>query len=140
MKHTILAFSIMEVIRRIVPNTMMLAMIFIMTLTISCTSGMNINGSNMETAHKSVLNIKYNLPVEQRMEFEISYWSLRDQTKTDEEFLDIVDGKSAEEMIVIGKKIFHVRKNDGFKEYKNYHSWDDMIHILGREIGQEYDY
>jgi len=132
MKHTILKC-------RIVPNTM-LTMIFIMTLTISCTSGMNINGSNMETAHKSVLNIKYNLPTEQRMEFEISYWSLRDQTKNDKEFLDIVDGKSAEEMIVIGKRIFHVRKNDGDEEYKNYHSWDDMIHILGREIGQQYGY
>ena len=120
--------------------TWLTPMIFIMTLTISCTSGMNINGANIETAHKSVLNIKYNLPTEQRMEFEISYWSLRDQTKNDKEFLDIVDGKSAEEMIVIGKRIFHVRKNDGDEEYKNYHSWDDMIHILGREIGQQYEY
>jgi hypothetical protein len=115
-------------------------LIVIMTLTISCTSGNNINGSSIETAHKSVLNIKYNLPIEQRMEFEISYWSLRDQTKTDEEFLDMVDGKSAEEMIVIGKKIFHVRKNDGFEKYKKYHSWDDMIHNFGRKIGQQYEY
>ncbi len=104
-------------------------LIVIMTLTISCTSGNNINGSSIETAHKSVLNIKYNLPIEQRMEF-----------KTDEEFLDMVDGKSAEEMIVIGKKIFHVRKNDGFEKYKKYHSWDDMIHNFGRKIGQQYEY
>lgn len=114
--------------------------ILIMLLTISCTSVNNINGSSIKTAHKSILTIKYNLPIEQRMEFEVSYWSLRDQTKNDEEFLNLVDGKSAEEMIVIGKRIFDIRKNDGFEKYKKYHSWDDMIHNFGRKIGQQYGY
>lgn len=71
--------------------------------------------------------IKDRLPTEQRIEFEVSYWIVRDAIKNKQAFLDLVDGKSAEEMIVLGKENFLQRKHSGFKAYEKYMSWEQMI-------------
>lgn len=94
---------------------------------ISCTSSNKINGRSIKTANRSVNIMKSRLPTEQRIEFEVSYWTLRDSIKDREEFLDTVDEKTAGELIVLGKEIFLQRKNAGFKAYKQYDSWTQMI-------------
>jgi hypothetical protein len=71
--------------------------------------------------------IKDRLPTEQRIEFEVSYWTLRDSIKDREEFLDTVDGKNSEEMVVLGKEVFQQRKNSGFIAYDQYDNWEQMI-------------
>jgi hypothetical protein len=43
------------------------------------------------------------------------------------EFLDIVDGKTPDELIEVGKEVFAQRKAEGFEEYQQYASWDEMI-------------
>ena len=35
--------------------------------------------------------------------------------------------KTHEELIELGKGVFQQRKNDGFREYDKYGSWDQMI-------------
>ena len=100
---------------------------FIAVFLLGCTSGSKINGRSVKTANRSVSMIKDRLPTEQRIEFEVSYWTIRDAIRNNEEFLDLVDGKSAEEMIVLGKENFQQRKNNGFTGYEKYASWDQMI-------------
>lgn len=102
-------------------------MIFLCATLTGCTKGNQINGRSLRTANKSVSYIKDRLPVEQRVAFEVSFWSLRDEIRNNEEFLDTVDGKTPEELIVLGKELFQKRKNAGFKEYVAFGSWEQMI-------------
>ena len=102
--------------------------VFIMcALLLGCSKGSEINGRSLKTANRSVSMIKDRLPTEQRIEFEVSYWTLRDSIKNKDEFLSTVDGKSADELIILGKEVFENRKNAGFKNYDQYNIWDQMI-------------
>ncbi len=94
---------------------------------IGCISGNEVNGRSIKSANKSVNRIKHRLPTEQRIEYEVSYWTLRDSIKNRDEFLDTVGGKTVEELIVLGKEVFQQRKNSGFQNYDQYTSWEQMI-------------
>jgi hypothetical protein len=107
---------------------------FIMCLSLlGCSSGSEINARSMKTATRSVSMIKNRLPTEKRIEFEISFWAMRDAHKKKSEFLSIVDGKTADEMIELGKENFQQHKNDGFEKYTQYASWDQMIATFTQE-------
>ncbi|KAF3982748.1 MAG: hypothetical protein HFP81_10400 [Methylococcales symbiont of Hymedesmia sp. n. MRB-2018] len=104
--------------------------LFVLITTVfmmGCTSGSKINGRSVKTANRSVSMIKDRLPTEQRIEFEVSYWTVRDTVRNNKEFLDLVDGKTAPEMVVLGKENFKQRKKSGFKGYEKYTSWEQMI-------------
>ena len=96
-------------------------------LLVGCSGGNEINGRSLKTANRSVAKIKGRLPTEQRIEFEVSYWTLRDSLRKRDDFLDVVGGKSVEELIVLGKEVFEKRKTAGFKNYEQYQNWDQMI-------------
>lgn len=105
-----------------------IALIFFM-LASACTNAGQINGHSLKTAHKSVNFIKEHLPAEQRLEFEIAYWALRQQLKTDNDFLKAIDGKSAQELIAQAKAGFADRKATGAQEYAAYDSWEQMLNL-----------
>ncbi len=92
-----------------------------------CSGGDQINGRSLKTANRSVSFIKERLPNEKRIEFEVSYWTLRDSIKNNEEFLDKVDGKRPDELIELGREIFQQRKSAGFSDYQKFNSWEQMI-------------
>lgn len=92
-----------------------------------CSSGSEINGRNFKTALKSVKMIKGRLPQEQRIAFELSFWAIRTAYRKNPEFLDVVDGKTPDELIEVGKEVFAKRKAEGFEEYQQYANWDEMI-------------
>ncbi|MCK5355770.1 MAG: hypothetical protein KAJ63_11670, partial [Methyloprofundus sp.] len=92
-----------------------------------CSKGSQINGRNFKTALKSVKMIKGRLPQEQRIAFELSFWAIRNTYRKNPEFLDIVDGKTPDELIEVGKEVFAKRKAEGFEEYQQYANWDEMI-------------
>ena len=100
---------------------------------IACGKGQEINGHNTSTAYRSVKALKNRLPPDNRIEFEVSFWTIRDAKKDDKEFLDVVDGKTPEEIIATGKEIYQERKTAGFKGYEQYSSWDEMITKFGKE-------
>ncbi len=103
---------------------------FIIIICVSltaCMSGDQINARSLKTANRSVSRIKDRLPTELRIEYEVSYWTLRDSIRDKNEFLDKVDGKTPEEIIALGKEVFRERKNSGFKSYVQYNNWDQMI-------------
>ena len=100
---------------------------------IACSRGQEINGHNTSTAYRSVKALKNRLSPDKRIEFEVSFWTIRDAKKDDKEFLDVVDGKNPEEIIAIGKDIYQERKTAGFKDYEQYSSWEEMIAKFGKE-------
>ena len=96
-------------------------------LLIGCNKSHQINGSTLKTVNRSMNAIKERLPLDQRIEYEISFWSLRDEIRNNKEFLEAIDGKTPEQMIEIGKELFLKRKASGNKEYEQYANWDQMI-------------
>ncbi|MBE0469022.1 MAG: hypothetical protein IBX55_05850 [Methyloprofundus sp.] len=103
-------------------------------LSTGCSKGSQINGRSFKTALMSVKSLKNRLPQEQRVAFELSFWAIHDQYKqNNSEFLDQVDGKSPEALIELGKSVFEKRKQEGFKEYQQYATWDDMIRKYTQE-------
>ncbi len=109
-------------------------LVFIITaVLVGCTSGNQVNAHSLKTANRSVNRIKDRLPIEKRIEFEVSYWTLRDSINSRDEFLDTIDGKTPEELIELGKGVFQDRKTAGFKNYLQYSSWDQMITQFSQE-------
>ena len=53
----------------------------------------------------------------------MSFWMVRDAKKSDDEFLNTVDNKTPQEIIVMGKEIYQQRKEAGFSEYQQYKTW-----------------
>ena len=100
---------------------------------IACGKGQEINGHTTATAYRSVKALKNRLSPDKRIEFEVSFWTIRDAKKDDKEFLNSVDGKNPEEIIAMGKEIYQERKAAGFKGYEQYSSWEEMITKFGKE-------
>ncbi len=114
-------------------------LIFVLSCTLlsACGRGEQVNGHNIRTAYKSVKVLKERLPTEKRIEFEVSFWTIRDAQKDDSGFLNAVDGKTPLEVIELGREIYQQRKNAGFKGYEQYSSWEDMISKFGQERSQQ---
>lgn len=102
-------------------------------LVLGCNKSHQINGSSMKTVNRSVSSIKERLPLDQRIEFEISFWTLRDEIKDNGDFLDAIDGKTPEQLIEKGKELFQKRKTSGNKDYAQYDSWEQMIAEYSQE-------
>jgi len=96
-------------------------------LLVGCNKSHQINGSSLKTVNRSVNAIKDKLPLDQRIEFEVSYWSLRDEVRNNKDFLNEIDGLTPEKLIAKGKEIFEKRKASGVKDYQKYANWDQMI-------------
>jgi hypothetical protein len=103
------------------------------SLLLGCNKSHQINGSSMKTVNRSVSSIKERLPLDQRIEFEISFWTLRDEIKNNGDFLDAIDGKTPEQLIETGKELFEKRKASGNKEYAQYANWEQMITQYSQE-------
>jgi hypothetical protein len=110
-----------------------LLLILSCTALLACSKGQEINGHNTKTAYRSVKALKNRLSPDSRIEFEVSFWTIRDAKKDDKEFLNAVDGKKPEEIIAMGKEIYQQRKAAGFKGYEEYSSWEEMIAKFSRE-------
>jgi hypothetical protein len=103
-------------------------LVFLICLfAIACNKSHQINGSSLKTVNRSMASIKERLPLDQRIEFEVSFWTLRDEIRNNKEFLDAIDGKTPEQLIETGKELFMKRKAAGNKEYEKYAGWDQMI-------------
>ena len=110
---------------------------FSILMSTGCGKGSQINGRSFKTALMSVKMIKGRLPQEQRIAFELSFWAIRTAYRKNSEFLDIVDGKTPDELIEVGKEVFEKRKSEGFEEYQQYSNWDEMIAKYAKERAEQ---
>lgn len=117
-----------------------ISMLLVLLASISlfgCGGGDEVSGRSMRSAYRSVNHIKRRLGNEQRIEFEMSFWMLRDEIRNKEDFLDEVGGNTAEELIAKGKALFEKRKGEGYEEYKDFTNWDQMItHYAQKRLDQ----
>lgn len=102
-------------------------------LSIGCNSSQQINGNSLKTVNRSITYIKERLPLDQRIEYEVAFWTLRDEIRNNKEFLEAVDGKTPEQLIETGKELFIKRKAAGSKEYEKFANWDQMIAQYSQE-------
>lgn len=93
----------------------------------ACSNSNQINGKNMKTAHKSVAFIKEHIPADQRVEFEVAYWSLRNKISNDADFLKSIDQKTFSDIIELAKANFTKDKAAGVKQLAEYENWEQMI-------------
>lgn len=115
-------------------NRPLLSLLILFCLALAaCGRGQSVNGHTLNTAYRSVKVMKERVPPDSRMEFEVSFWTIRDAHKDNEEFLDTVDGKSAMQIIDMAKQIYQERKAAGFKGYEKYNSWEEMIANYDKE-------
>ena len=102
-------------------------------LLTGCNKSQQINGSSLKTVNRSVSIIKEKLPLDQRIEFEVSFWTLRDEVRNNKDFLNEIDGKTPEQLIEKGKELFLKRKAGGDKEYSKFDTWEQMIAQYSQE-------
>lgn len=102
-------------------------------LLAGCNKSNQINGSNMKTVNRSISQIKEKLPLDQRIEFEVSFWTIRDEIRDNTEFLEAVGGKTPEQLVDAGKELFMKRKASGHKDYEQFSNWDQMIAQYSQE-------
>jgi hypothetical protein len=102
------------------------------TMLVAC-GAEKINAHNEKTAYRSVRMIKNRLQPEMRVEYEMSFWMIRDQKKDEAAFLEAVDGKKATEIVAMGKEIYQQRKTEGFAEYQQYKTWEEMMAKYDRD-------
>jgi hypothetical protein len=116
-------------------NMKRLAFVFFIIICITLTScgKSGINGHTARTAYRSVKMMKEKLPPDNRIEFEVAFWTIRDANSSEDAFLNAVDGKSPFEIIDMGKEIYQQRKSTGFKGYEKYNSWEEMIANYDKE-------
>ena len=110
-----------------------LLLLVLTVVLVGCNKGNQINGHTMKTAFRSVKGLKEKLPPEQKIEFEVSFWTIRDSAENDKNFLSLVDGLTPMEVISKGKEIYQQRKAQGFQKYEKYQSWEDMITQFSQE-------
>ncbi|MDQ7090837.1 MAG: hypothetical protein Q9M50_09350 [Methylococcales bacterium] len=111
----------------------MLVLVFALLSLLGCNKGSEVSGRSMRSAYRSVNYIKSRLSTEMRIEFEMSFWMLKDEIKDQSDFLDEVGGSSAEELIELGKALYQKRKNEGYKNYDQFDNWDQMISHYAQE-------
>ncbi|MCK4492969.1 MAG: hypothetical protein KAU26_02870 [Methylococcales bacterium] len=111
-----------------------ISLILLVSLTLfGCSKGNEVSGRSMRSAYKSVNYIKNRLPSETRIEFEMSFWMLRDEIKNKSDFLSEVGGKNPEALIETGKALYQKRKIEGYKDYDKFNNWDQMISHYNQE-------
>lgn len=96
-------------------------------LVSGCGNSKQINGHSLRTVYRSVTHIKERLPESERVQFEIAYWSLRNEIKEDAEFLKTVDQKTSEQLITLGKQLFAQKKAENRVEIAHFDSWEAMV-------------
>lgn len=102
-------------------------------MLVGCNNGQKINGHTEKTAYRSIKMIKPRLQEEMRVEYEMSFWMIRDEKKDNAEFLKTVDEKTPAEIIAMGKEIYQKRKTEGVPEYQTYKSWEEMMAKYDRD-------
>ncbi|MEN8260642.1 MAG: DUF6694 family lipoprotein [Pseudomonadota bacterium] len=101
--------------------------LFLTLISIGCSTERSINASNDRTLLRSVKTMKEYLPSQERVEFEVAFWTLKESASSAEEFRDVVDGKTASELIALAKKNFAEQQAAGFRRFQTYPSWEAMI-------------
>jgi hypothetical protein len=113
--------------------SMMVSGVACVVLLLGCGQSDKINASNDRSLYRSVTGLQQNLPVQEQVEFQVSFWSLKQYAKDDAEFRNLVHRKTVPEVIELGKQNFTRQYEAGNPDFTKYASWDAMIDELVTE-------
>ncbi len=113
--------------------SMMLSMLACIVLLPGCGQSDKINASNDQSLYRSVTGLQQTLPVNEQVEFQVSFWSLKRYAKDDAEFRTLVHRKTVPEVIELGKQNFARQSEAANPDFTKYASWDAMIDELVKE-------
>lgn len=105
-------------------------------LAAGCGKGDQINANSDNSLYRSVTTLQRRLPDQERVEFEVSFWSLKQFAESESTFRDQVNGKTVYEVIEMGKQNFVAQKAAGNPDYIKFDSWETMIAGLVKERQQ----
>lgn len=117
-------------------------LIGLLILLTGCGMGDRINANSEKSLYRSVTTLQRRLQDKERVEFEVSFWSLKQYAENDDAFRAQVNGKTVYEVIDMGKENFNKQKASGNPEYQDFASWDTMIAQFVKErqqSGRKYD-
>jgi hypothetical protein len=99
-------------------------------LIAGCGQSDKINAKNDRSLFRSVTGLQRSLPTEKRVEFQVSFWSLKQFAANEEAFRESVHRKTVPEVIEMGKQNFKTQIEAGNPDFTKYSSWDAMIDEL----------
>lgn len=117
-------------------KSIIISMLGCIMLLQGCGQSDKINASNDRSLYRSVTGLQRNLPTRQQVEFQVSFWSLKQYAENESEFRTLVHRKSVPEVIELGKENFNRQSEAGNAEFTKYPSWAEMIDGLVEERKQ----
>ncbi len=114
-------------------NSIMMIILACVGLIAGCGQSDKLNAGNDRSLYRSVTGLQSNLPAKQRVEFQVSFWSLKQYAKSEDEFRKMVHLKTVPEIIEIGKQHYATQYAAGNPDFTKYSSWDTMIEQLVEE-------
>jgi hypothetical protein len=113
-------------------NLKLLVLIFAVLLS-ACGQSDKINARSDRSMYRSMSGIQRNLPAQQKVEFQVSFWSLKQFAENEAEFRDQIHRKTVPEIIELGKENFAAQSAKGNAKFIKYATWDEMIAELVEE-------
>ena len=113
-------------------NLKLLVLIFAVLLS-ACGQSDKINARSDRSMYRSLSGIQRNLPAQQKVEFQVSFWSLKQFAENEAEFRDQIHRKTVPEIIELGKENFAAQSAKGNAKFIKYATWDEMIAELVEE-------
>jgi hypothetical protein len=113
-------------------NLNLLLLIFAVLLS-ACGQSDKINARSDRSMYRSVTGMQRNLPAEEKVEFQVSFWSLKQFAENEAEFRDQVHRKTVPEIIELGKQNFVEQSAKGNAKFNMYATWEEMIVELVEE-------
>lgn len=113
-------------------NLKLLVLIFAGLLS-ACGQSDKINARSDRSMYRSMSGIQRNLPAQQKVEFQVSFWSLKQFAENEAEFRDQIHRKTVPEIIELGKENFTAQSAKGNAKFIKYATWDEMIAELVEE-------
>ncbi|MCI0734185.1 MAG: hypothetical protein L0Y38_10245 [Methylococcaceae bacterium] len=106
------------------------------SFAMGCGQSDKINASSDRSLYRSVSGVERTLAEKEQVEFQVSFWSLKQYAKSEIEFREMVHRKTAPEIIELGKRNFATQYESGNPDFTKYASWDAMIGELVEERKQ----
>ncbi|MGH8549141.1 MAG: hypothetical protein ACRERU_11190 [Methylococcales bacterium] len=117
-------------------NSIIIIALVCVSLGTGCGQSDKINAGSDRSLSRSVSGIERNLPVKQQVEFQVSFWSLKQYAESEAGFRTMVHRKTVAEIIELGKQNFATQYEAGNPDFIKYSSWDAMIEELLEERKQ----
>jgi hypothetical protein len=107
-----------------------LALIYFSPVLMHMQNGNQLHGSTNEQVLKSAMQVRRNLPTQERHSFDVAFGLLK-QFKSEESaenaFASAVGGKSTDEVVDLARKAVAEKIAAGDPKFKQFTSWDDML-------------